>query len=76
MRTTGDGSGGEIRSRRPAYRSVTERQFDKRFRASPDYVQLVSSTDEAVSTVQEAVREGLGVVVTIQIASSRQAAMG
>lgn len=48
----------------PRYLAVIEKQFNKRFRASPDYVRLVSSTDEVVSVVEEAVREGRRLVVT------------
>ncbi|HTG14693.1 MAG TPA: hypothetical protein VK747_05430 [Blastocatellia bacterium] len=42
----------------PRYLAVVEKRFNKRFSASPDYVRLVSSTDQVVSAVQEAVREG------------------
>jgi FAD/FMN-containing dehydrogenase len=48
----------------PRYRAVVEKRFNKRFRASPDYVRLVSSTDQVVSAVEEAVREGRRLVVT------------
>jgi aclacinomycin oxidase len=48
----------------PRYRAVVEKQFNKRYRASPDYVRLVTSTDQVVSAVQEAVTEGLRLVVT------------
>jgi len=46
------------------YRDVVEKRFNKRFRASPDYVRLVTSTDQVVSAVQEAVKEGRRLVVT------------
>jgi FAD/FMN-containing dehydrogenase len=46
------------------YRAVVEKRFNKRFSASPDYVRLVSSTDQVMSAVQEAVREGQRLVVT------------
>jgi aclacinomycin oxidase len=48
----------------PRYRAVVEKQFNKRFRASPDYVRQVSSTDQVVSAVEEAVKEGRRPVVT------------
>jgi hypothetical protein len=48
----------------PRYLAVVEKRFNKRFRASPDYVRLVSSTDQVVSAVEEAVREGRRLVVT------------
>ncbi len=48
----------------PRYLAVVEKRFNKRFRASPDYVRLVSSTDQVVSAVEDAVREGRRLVVT------------
>ncbi|HMC21305.1 MAG TPA: FAD-binding protein, partial [Thermoanaerobaculia bacterium] len=48
----------------PRYRAVVEKRFNKRFSARPDYVRLVSSTDQVISAVQEAVRDGLRLVVT------------
>jgi hypothetical protein len=48
----------------PRYLAVLDRQFNKRFRASPDYVRLAGSTDHVVSAVEEAVREGRRLVVT------------
>src|SRR5712691_4238060 len=48
----------------PRYRAVVDKRFNKRFRASPDYVRLVSSTDQLVSAVEEAVREGRRLAVT------------
>jgi hypothetical protein len=48
----------------PRYRAVVEKRFNKRFSASPDYVRLVSSADEMVSAVEEAVREGRRLAVT------------
>src|SRR5437867_1246079 len=48
----------------PRYREVVDKRFNKRFKASPDYVRLVSSTDQVVSAVQEAVREGRRLAVT------------
>src|SRR3989454_4687855 len=46
------------------YRAVVDKRFNKRFSASPDYVRLVSSTDQVVSAVEEAVREGRRLAVT------------
>ena len=48
----------------PRYLAVVDKRFNKRFRASPDYVRLVSSTGEVVSAVEEAVREGRRLAVT------------
>src|SRR5882672_5140388 len=48
----------------PRYLAVVDKRFNKRFRASPEYVRLVSSTDQVVSAVQDAVREGRRLVVT------------
>src|SRR3954463_12205323 len=48
----------------PRYLAVVEKGFNKRFRATPDYVRLVGSTEQVVSAVQEAVREGRRLVVT------------
>jgi aclacinomycin oxidase len=48
----------------PRYRTVVDKRFNKRFSARPDYVRLVSSTDEVVSAVDDAVREGRRLVVT------------
>jgi FAD/FMN-containing dehydrogenase len=48
----------------PRYIAVIDRQFNKRFRASPDYIRLVGSTEQVVSAVQDAVREGRRLVVT------------
>ena len=48
----------------PRYLEVVDKRFNKRFRASPDYVRLVSSTDEVVSAVEDAVSEGRRLVVT------------
>ncbi len=48
----------------PRYIEVIDKQFNKRFRASPDYVRLVGSTDQVISAVEEAVREGRRLVVT------------
>ncbi len=48
----------------PRYRAVVDKRFNKRFHGSPDYVQLVSSTDQVVSAVEEAVRERRRLAVT------------
>jgi hypothetical protein len=48
----------------PRYHAVVEKRFNKRFTASPDYVCLAGSTEEVVSAVEEAVREGRRLVVT------------
>jgi hypothetical protein len=48
----------------PRYLAVVGKHFNKRFRASPDYVRLASSTEQVVSAVEEAVREGRRLVVT------------
>lgn len=48
----------------PRYSALIEKRFNKRFRAHPDYVRRVSSTEQMVSAVEEAVREGRRVVVT------------
>src|SRR5712671_7769067 len=48
----------------PGYLAVIDKRFNKRFRARPDHVRLVSSTDQVISAVEEAVREGQRLVVT------------
>jgi len=48
----------------PRYRAILDKQFNRRFRASPEYVRLVSSTDQVVSAVEEAVQAGRRLVVT------------
>jgi len=48
----------------PGYLAVVEKGFNKRFRGNPDYVRLVGSTDQVVSAVEEAVREGRRLAVT------------
>ena len=48
----------------PRYRAVVEKRFNKRFRASPDYVRLAGSTEQVIAAVEEAVREGRRLVVT------------
>ncbi len=46
------------------YRAVVEKRFNKRFIANPAYVQLVSTAEQAVSALAEAVSEGSRVVAT------------
>jgi aclacinomycin oxidase len=46
------------------YHAVVDKRFNKRFRANPDYVRLVSSTDEVASAVDDAVQEERRLVVT------------
>ena len=48
----------------PQYRAVVDKRFNKRFIASPDYVRFVTTTDQIVSAVEDAVREGHRLVVT------------
>jgi aclacinomycin oxidase len=48
----------------PRYLAVVEKRFNKRFRASPDYVRLAGSTEEVIAAVEEAVREERRLVVT------------
>jgi FAD/FMN-containing dehydrogenase len=48
----------------PRYRTVVDKRFNKRFSARPDYVRLVGSTEQVIAGVEEAVREGLRLVVT------------
>ena len=48
----------------PRYRTVVDKRFNKRFSATPDYVRLVSSTEQVVSAVEDAVKEGRRLVVT------------
>ncbi len=48
----------------PRYHAVVDKRFNKRFSASPDYVRLAGSTDQVVSAVEEAVREGRRLAVT------------
>src|SRR2546426_5856720 len=46
------------------YRAVVDKRFNRRFSASPDYVRLVSSTDQVVSAVEEAVGGGRRLALT------------
>ncbi len=47
----------------PRYLAVINKQFNKRYAARPDYVRLVSSTEQIVAAVEEAVSEGRRLVV-------------
>ena len=46
------------------YRTVVEKRFNKRFRASPDYVRLASNAAQVIGAVSDAVQEGRRLVVT------------
>src|SRR4051812_25340726 len=48
----------------PRYAAVTGKCFNKRFQGNPDYVRLAGSTDQVISAVEEAVREGRRLAVT------------
>lgn len=48
----------------PRYLAVVDKRFNKRFSARPDYVRLVSSTQQVISAVEDAVREGRRLAVT------------
>jgi len=48
----------------PRYRAVVDKRFNKRFAAKPDYVRLARSTDDVISAIADAVREGRRLVVT------------
>ena len=48
----------------PGYRAVVDRQFNKRYRAAPDYVCIARSTADVIAAVEEAVRDGRRLVVT------------
>src|SRR5262245_12727374 len=48
----------------PRYRAVVDKRFNKRFTGSTDYVRLVSTSDQIVSAVEEALGEGRRLVVT------------
>jgi len=48
----------------PRYQAVIDKRFNKRFIARPDYVRLVSSREDVVSAVEEAVSEERPLVVT------------
>jgi aclacinomycin oxidase len=46
------------------YRAVVHKRFNKRFSATPEYVCLAASTNEVVSALEGAVRDGRQLVVT------------
>jgi len=48
----------------PRYLAVVEKQFNKRFKATPDYVRLAASTAEVIAAVEDAVKEGRRLAVT------------
>jgi len=52
------------RSRRSAVSCGRHKRFNKRFSARPDYVRLVSSTEQVVSAVEEAAKGGRRLVAT------------
>jgi len=47
----------------PRYRSLTHRGWNARFVGRPDYIRVVGSTEEVVSAVRQAVREGKRIAV-------------
>jgi len=47
----------------PRYAELIRRGFNKRFEGRPDYIRLVSSTDDVVDAVQSAVRDGARLAV-------------
>ena len=47
----------------PRYAELIRRGFNKRFEGRPDYIRLVSSTDDVVDAVQSAVRDGVRLAV-------------
>lgn len=48
----------------PRYDAVLARQFNKRYRAHPDYVQFASTSDDVIAAVAGAVSEGRRLVAT------------
>src|SRR5579872_3401058 len=46
------------------YRAAIDKQFNKRFRAAPDYVRLAHSTEQVMAAVSDAVTEGRRLAVT------------
>ncbi len=48
----------------PRYAAVVDKRFNKRFKATPDHVYLVHSTEEIAAAIQQAVGEGRRLVVT------------
>ncbi len=55
---------GRIAPDEPAYRTVVDKRFNKRFEAHPDYVRFVDSTASVVDALQDALDESKRVVVT------------
>jgi hypothetical protein len=53
----------KIRPNDPRYRALISRGFNKRFTGRPDYVRVVTSTEQVIEAVQDAVRDGLRPVV-------------
>lgn len=47
----------------PRYQSLTRRGCNARFVGKPDYVRVVGSTEQVISAVQQAVREGKRIAV-------------
>jgi sugar-specific transcriptional regulator TrmB len=43
----------------PRYRDLVRRGFNQRIAGKPDYVRVVSSTEQVIDAVQDAVREKL-----------------
>src|SRR3954468_17475743 len=54
----------KIGPRGPRDEAVLDKQFNKRYRAKPDYICLARSNAEVVAAVSDAVREGRRLVVT------------
>jgi hypothetical protein len=48
----------------PQYLAVVNKRFNKRFQARPEYVRLVSSTEQVISAAEEAVSKGRRFTVT------------
>ena len=48
----------------PQYLAVVNKRFNKRFQARPEYVRQVSSTEQVISAVEEAVGQGRRFSVT------------
>jgi aclacinomycin oxidase len=53
-----------ISSDDPRYRALLDKQFNKRFRAQPDYVCIARSTQDVIDAEQTAVDESRRIVVT------------
>jgi aclacinomycin oxidase len=48
----------------PRYQAVLEKQFNKRFRARPDYVRVTATREQVIAAVDDAVRDERRLVVT------------